>query len=136
MFDKSNEHFPIKDTYVFLSHCGIAPLYREAMRKEYEVAQEQMRTGALVYSRYDAILDGLRAAAADLLKTAPDNVAFIKNTSEGINLIANGYPFQRGDQIISYIHEYPANHYPWKLQERRGVELVLLQDTGADGRPV
>jgi selenocysteine lyase/cysteine desulfurase len=136
MFDKSAELFPVKEQYVFLTHCGIAPLYRNAMRAEQEVAEAQSRTGALVYSRYDAILAGLRAAAAHLLKTVPDNVAFVKNTSEGINLIANGYPFQRGDQIISYVHEYPANHYPWKLQERRGVELALLPDTGEAGRPV
>jgi selenocysteine lyase/cysteine desulfurase len=141
MFDKSHQRFPIKDQYVFLSHCGIAPLYAPALRKEHEVAEAQCRTGALVYSRYDAILDGLRGAAAELLKTSPDNLAFVKNTSEGINLIANGYPFQAGDQVISYVHEYPANHYPWKLQERRGVELVLLPDrdiTGSapPGRPV
>ena len=141
MFDKSNERFPIKDAYIFLSHCGIAPLYGAAMRREREVAEAQNRTAALVFGRYDAILDGLRQAAAELMKTAPDNLAFVKNTSEGIGLIANGYPFQRGDQVISYVHEYPANHYPWKLQERRGVELVLLPDrdiTGSapPGRPV
>jgi cysteine desulfurase / selenocysteine lyase len=128
MFDKSTERFPIKERYTFLSHCGIAPLYAEALRKEHEVGIEQSRTGALVFRRYDAILDGLRESAAALLRTAPDNLAFIKNTSEGINLIANGYPFQSGDQVISYVHEYPANHYPWKRQERCGVELVLLPD--------
>ena len=31
------------------------------------------------------------------------------------------------------MHEYPANHYPWKLQERRGVELVLLPDRDITG---
>jgi cysteine desulfurase / selenocysteine lyase len=141
MFDKSHTLFPIKDQYIFLSHCGIAPLYTEAMRKQHEIAEAQNRTASLVYRRYDAILDGLHAAAAELLKTSADNIAFVKNTTEGIELIANGYPFQPGDQIISYVHEYPANHYPWKLQEKRGVELVLLPDrdiTGAaaDGRPV
>lgn len=141
MFDKRNERFPIKDKYIFLSHCGIAPLYGAALRREIDVAEAQHRTGALVFSQYDAILDGLRSAAADLLKTSPGNLAFVKNTSEGINLIANGYPFQRGDQVISYIHEYPANHYPWELQEQRGVELILLPDrditgTASPGRPV
>jgi cysteine desulfurase / selenocysteine lyase len=142
MFDKSNALFPIKDRYIFLTHCGIAPLYSNAVRKEYEVGLEQSRSGALVFARYDAILDGLRSAAAEALKTLPDNLAFVKNTSEGINLLANGYRFQPGDQVISYVHEYPANHYPWKLQEKRGVELLLLPDrdiTGGaapSGRPV
>ena len=141
MFDKSRERFPIKDEYVFLSHCSISPLFSGAVQKEREIAEAQSRTGLLVYSRYDATLDGLREAGAALLKTSPDNVAFVKNTTEGIGLIANGYPFRRGDQIISYVHEYPANHYPWKLQERRGAELVLLPDRditggGPSDRPV
>lgn len=133
MFDKTNERFPIKDKYVFLSHCGIAPLYSAALKKEHEVAEAQCRTGALVHSRYAPIVEGLRDAAAKLMKTSPDTLAFVKNTSEGIGLIAAGYPFQRGDQVISYVHEYPANHYPWKLQERRGIELVLLPDRDITG---
>jgi selenocysteine lyase/cysteine desulfurase len=133
MFDKSYEQFPVKNQFVFLSHCGIAPLYVKAMRKEHEIAEAQNRTGSLVYARYDAILDGLRQAAAELLRTSPHNLAFVKNTSEGIGLIANGYRFQKGDQVISYVHEYPANHYPWKLQEQRGVELVLLPDRDISG---
>lgn len=128
MFDKSSDLFPIKERYVFLAHCGIAPLYAPALKKEHEVGDEQSRTGALVFRRYDAILDSLRDASAQLLRTDPDNLAFVKNTSEGMNMIAGGYPFQAGDQVISYVHEYPANHYPWKRQERRGVELVLLPD--------
>jgi len=127
-FDKTNAAFPIKNQYIFLSHCGIAPLYSGALRREHEVAEAQCRTGALVFAQYDAILDGLRAAAATLLNTSPENLAFVKNTSEGINLIANGYRFEPGDQVLSYVHEYPANYYPWKLQEKRGVELVLLPD--------
>lgn len=44
-------------------------------------------------------------------------------------MVANGYPFRPGDQVLSYIHEYPANHYPWVLQAKnRGVELILLSD--------
>lgn len=133
MFDKSHERFPIKEQYVFLSHCGISPLYREAMLKEREVAELQNRTASLVYAQYHAILEGLRQAAAALLRTAPDNLAFIKNTSEGVGLIANGYPFHPGDQVISYIHEYPANYYPWKLQEKRGAKLILLPDRDITG---
>ncbi len=136
MFDKSHALFPVKDQYIYLTHCGIAPLYSGALRAEREVAEAQCRTGALVFSRYDAILDGLHAAAAQVLRTSPDNLAFVKNTTEGIGLIANGYPFQPGDNIISYVHEYPANHYPWKLQEKRGVELVLLPDSMPGDRPV
>jgi cysteine desulfurase/selenocysteine lyase len=133
MFDKSPSLFPIKERYAFLSHCGIAAMYGPAQCKEHEIAELHCRTGTLILRQYQPIMQGLHAAAAELLKTSPDNVAFIRNTSEGIGLIAAGYPFKRGDQVISYVHEYPANYYPWKLQERRGVELVLLPDRDTVG---
>src|SRR5437868_3243209 len=100
MFDKSNILFPIKEQYCFLSHCGVSPLYTRAMHKQHEIAEAQNRMPSLLAHRYDAILDGLRAAAAELLQTSPDNLAFVKNTTEGIELIANGYPFEPGDEII------------------------------------
>ncbi|MDY0040321.1 MAG: aminotransferase class V-fold PLP-dependent enzyme [Desulforhabdus sp.] len=140
MFDKSSDLFPVKNNYIYLAHCGVSPLYSGALRKELEIARAQCDTGALAFKRYEDYLDELRSAAARLFKTSPENLAFVKNTTEGLSLIANGYPFEKGDRIISYVHEYPANHYPWKLQELRGVELVLLPDRGdlcrsAEGRP-
>jgi selenocysteine lyase/cysteine desulfurase len=50
-------------------------------------------------------------------------------------MIAGGYPFQPGDQIISYVHEYPSNHYPWVMQRQRGVDLLLLADSGNSDLP-
>lgn len=140
MFDKSSDLFPVKKNYIYLAHCGISPLYSGALRKELEIAQAQRDTGALAFKRYEDYLDELRSTAARLLNTSQENLAFVKNTTEGMGLIANGYPFEKGDQIISYVHEYPANHYPWKLQELCGVELVLLPNRdnpcgAAEGMP-
>jgi cysteine desulfurase/selenocysteine lyase len=128
MFDKSSESFPVKESYIFLDHCAVSPLYKGALEKELEISRAHHRSGGLIFSKYNEILNGLRTTAAKLMKTSPYNLAFVKNTSEGMCMIANGYPFQPGDRIIGYVHEYPANYYPWKLQEKRGVELVLLPD--------
>jgi cysteine desulfurase/selenocysteine lyase len=113
---------------IYLAHCSISPLFAPAAEREKELADLQRDRGVLVANEYVSILEGLRSAAADLLQTAPDNVSYQRNTTEGMGLIANGYPFSPGDRIISYIHEYPANHYPWRLQESRGVHLDLLPD--------
>lgn len=129
MFDKRNELFPVKNEQVYLLHCGIAPLYSRAMQAEYRIAEEHQKYGSRVFEKkYEQILDGLHRAAGELIRTNPSNLSFVKNTSEGVSLIASGYRFSPGDQIIVYTHEYPANFYPWLLQERRGVEVVLLED--------
>lgn len=113
---------------IYLAHCAISPLFPLAAEREKELCELQRDHGLLLGARYVQILEGLRAAAAALLKTAPANLSFQRNTTEGICLLANGYPFAAGDRIISYIHEYPANHYPWILQQGRGVSVDLLPD--------
>jgi len=112
----------------------VSPLYTGALQKELEYAGRQNREGGLIFADYDKVLQELRVAAAKLLDTPYHNLAFIKNTSEGVCMVANGYRFEKGDQVISYVHEYPANYYPWKLQERRGVDLLLLPDQNGIGK--
>jgi cysteine desulfurase / selenocysteine lyase len=133
MFEKGKDLFPIRNRYIYLTHCGVSPLYDGASKRAAEISRGQVENGMLGLRDYVDLLDRLRSAAARLLGTSPDNLAFVKNTSEGICLVANGYPFQPGDRIISYAHEYPANHYPWRLQEMRGAELVLLQNRDISG---
>ncbi|MFO7801472.1 MAG: aminotransferase class V-fold PLP-dependent enzyme [Desulfovermiculus sp.] len=126
MFNKSPDLFPVKNHFAYLSHCSISPLYAPARDQGAEVLTAQTQRGILGNMEYSSVLDSLRTHLASILKTEPDNCAFVKNTSEGMGMIANGFPFKPGDEIISYIHEYPSNHYPWRLQEHRGVNLRLL----------
>ena len=125
-FDKSEELFPIRKRYVFLNSCAVSPLYGGALARVVERAREQAESTPDAAAGYIGTLESLRAGAARLLRTDPGNVSFQRNTSEAISLIAAGYPFEPGDQVVSYVHEYPANHYPWRNLAERGVELVQL----------
>ncbi|ROR03326.1 aminotransferase class V-fold PLP-dependent enzyme [Desulfosoma caldarium] len=135
MMCKNADLFPVKKEGVFLAHCAISPLPRPAHEAIALVALGQMERGVFGLASYRHTVEDLRRAAAELLFTHPDNVAFVKNTSEAMGMIAHGYPFRQGDEILSYVHEYPANHYPWRLQERRGVRLVLLPNRPMATRP-
>mgnify|MGYP006278070393 CR=1 FL=1 len=133
MFNKSYDLFPVKNKLAYLSHCSISPLYEPARKKADEVLMAQTQQGILGIMDSNSVLDSLRNHLASILKTDPDNCAFVQNTSIGMGMIANGFPFEPGDEIISYIHEYPANHYPWRLQKDRGVNLRLLQNRDMAG---
>ncbi|MEJ5349751.1 MAG: aminotransferase class V-fold PLP-dependent enzyme [Desulfosoma sp.] len=135
MMPTNPDLFPVKKEGVFLAHCAISPLPQPAFEALTRVSVAQMHRGGFGLAPYRNIGEELRKAAAELLRTSPDNVAFVKNTSEAMGMIAHGYPFREGDEILSYIHEYPANHYPWRLQERRGVRLVLLPNRPTALRP-
>lgn len=131
-FDKSGDLFPIKEKMTFLAHCSISPLYSPAAERSIELIREQQYKGFTSFGRYYfEELEQLKLYSAQLLHTRPENMAAVKNTSEALSMVANGYPFEPGDEVISYVHEYPANHYPWRLQERRGVKLKLLDNIPA-----
>jgi selenocysteine lyase/cysteine desulfurase len=132
-FDKSTTSFPGKEHHVFLLACGASPLPAVAVERMVAAAQLQADIGGLVFRSYDETLDRFHTTAARLLATSADNVSFQRNTTEGVSLIAAGYPFRSGDEVISYVHEYPANHYPWRNLAGRGVRLVQLPNVITPG---
>lgn len=131
-FDKSVSRFPIRKDQIFLSHCGISPLYSAAAEQAIDLVQEQqLRGGGGLIEVYEPCMEDLREQAAKLLHTTADNMAFVRNTSEAMSMLANGYPFEPGDEVITFQQEYPANYYPWVLQERRGVKVRFLSNIPA-----
>jgi len=88
-----------------------------------------VKKGISALADFVDLLPRFRRGFAFFMRSSAENISFVHSTAEAMCQIANGYPFKAGDQIISYVHEYPSNHYPWLMQKRRGVELVLLPDS-------
>lgn len=126
MFEKSTALFPVKDRYCFLSHCAVSPLYIGAASAAAGFQQSMVEGGLTALSTFIDLLPRFRDGFAALMRTRPEQVSFVHSTAEALGQLANGYPFAPGDQIISYVHEYPSNHFPWVIQQRRGAELILL----------
>lgn len=128
MFDKSTTKFPSKNKTIFMGHCAISPLYAGAAAAMREFSRQMSVDGIKALPAYLDVLPRLHDNAGRFLRTSPKNISYVHNTAEALCMIANGYPFSPGDEVISYQHEYPSNHYPWVLQKKRGVELTLLAD--------
>lgn len=133
MFDKRETLFPVRQNYVYLAHSAIGPMYAPAAQAATNFIGAHSERGVLLRERYGNALTTFRSRVAAFLKVDANDIAYVSNTAEGVGLIANGYPFEPGDQVISYVHEFPSNHYPWALQSERGVELVLLSDVDPTG---
>jgi cysteine desulfurase / selenocysteine lyase len=133
------DHFPAKNQINFLAYCSVSPLCRPAAAraKAFIECQQEIGRGVIFqYSGEKNVASRFHRNFGKLLRTSPDNISMVTNTSEALSMMANGYPFRPGDQILSYINEYPANHYPWVLQARqRGVELILLSDVEMEQQP-
>ncbi|MGH7179342.1 MAG: aminotransferase class V-fold PLP-dependent enzyme [Tepidisphaeraceae bacterium] len=120
--------FPILRKWDFLNHAGVSPLPRvgsEALRAFADGAES---AAYLADHRYVDV-ERLRISAAAMLNAHRDEIAFVKNSAEGISIVANGLDWQWGDVIVTTAVEYPDNVYPWmEVVQSRGVKLVMVEE--------
>lgn len=119
--------FPITEHLTHFNHAGIAPLPRRVAAAVKAFIDEATVVDAAVQRRWSIRGEQVRAAFARLVGAQPDEIAFVKNTSEGLSLIAAGLDWQRNDNVIAVDGEYPANIYPWFALRRYGVETRLVR---------
>ncbi len=120
------DQFPVAANLIYLNHAGVAPLVKPAAEAIQWLAQDACRYGSLHYGEWLAAYAGLRQAAARLIGATPEEIALVKNTSEGIAAVAMGLAWRAGDRIVVFREEFPANYLPWKHLESRGVRLEEL----------
>ncbi|HEY8747534.1 MAG TPA: aminotransferase class V-fold PLP-dependent enzyme [Tepidisphaeraceae bacterium] len=131
----NTDAFPILGKWDFFNHAGVCPLPRvvsDAIRAYADRAQIDSYLTGTWYKD----IENLRVLSAGMLNCHRDEIAFVKNTGEGLSIVANGIDFRPGDRIVTTAVEYPANIYPWMEQARRhGCELVMVpEETDTEGR--
>jgi selenocysteine lyase/cysteine desulfurase len=124
------EEFPVTRRWAFFDHAAVSPITRRAQLALGEWAADLAENGLVHEHRWLQRIDETRELAAGLIHTEPHDIAFVKNTSEGIGIVAEGYPWQPGDNVVSAEEEYPANIYPWLNLASRGVELRRVPSRG------
>ncbi len=124
------EEFPITRNYNFMNHAAVAPLSRraaDAARRYLAHAEEN----AYLRGGFFKQVDRVRATVAQLINAQADEIAFIKNTSEGISFVANGLSWKNGDNVVITNAEFAANVYPWQALRTRGVQVrMVLEEDG------
>ena len=60
-------------------------------------------------------------------------IAFVKNTAEGISILANGLTYHEGDNIVIADQEHQSVLFPWiAVHERYGVELKVVKSVNRE----
>jgi cysteine desulfurase/selenocysteine lyase len=123
---------PVAKKWAYFDHAAVAPISAPAAEVLGDWLREAAEEGDTVWLDWARQLKATRTAAAQLIGASEDEIALVPNTSAGINLVAEGFPWQAGDNVVSLDDEFPANVYPWLHLESRGVET--RQATTTDGR--
>ena len=120
------ELFPVCRERIYFAHAGVTAFPRcvaDAMANYAQQSASQPQEFA------DVLRDikDARRVCADFIGAGQDEIALLGPTSLGLSLIANGMPWEAGDEVLCYRADYPANVYPWLELRRRGVVVRYLE---------
>ena len=119
--------FPITDRYIYLDHSAVAPVSLKAAEAVNRFFTEATEQAAFVYDKWMDEIEEVRKRFSYLIGSDPEEVAFVRNTSHGISLVASGLDWKSGDTVIIYNKEFPSNIYPWLNLERVGVNVKFIE---------
>lgn len=119
-------NMPICNAWTYFDHAAVGPLSQPAASAIAQYASEAACQGDTVWPSWAAKIDQLRVGFATLLNTSSADICCVPNTSTGINLVAEGWPWKPGDNVIVPEGEFPSNLFPWLNQQSRGVEVRVV----------
>ena len=115
--DQMRSHFPgaVQSTYFDTASRGLVPVEAKAAIDE---QVDRRIHGDIQKPAMFATIERVRNAYATLVIGSPDEIAFTKNVSEGLNIVAAALPWRAGDNVILCPElEHPSNIYPWLNSE-------------------
>ena len=114
------------DTHYFnTSYFGPSPY--NAKQKVSRALQKELDPSSYDYQTWMGVSERIRISLAELLGANPDNITHSSSSSDTVNIVANGYPFKKGDHVASINGDYPSNVLPWmRAAETRGIHFDLL----------
>ncbi|MFZ2956928.1 MAG: aminotransferase class V-fold PLP-dependent enzyme [Candidatus Ozemobacteraceae bacterium] len=119
--------FPVTRSWIYLNHAAIGPLATPVVEAAETYLRGISHDGDAHWNRTGPLMEDLRGALARRLHVTSEEIAFTRNTSEGVSLLAYGLDWRDGDNVVLPSIEFPANVHPWIGLKHRGVETRLVE---------
>ena len=125
--------FPIIDELIHLNHAAVGPWPRQTADVVKRFAEQNARQGSLHYAEWLQQERQLRDRLAQITNArSADEIALVKNTSEGLSFVAYGIDWQAGDNIVGIQQEFPSNRFVWDSLAGQGVDFRKLDLSAVD----
>ena len=121
-------YFDLAPEIHHLNHAAVAPWPRRTVDAVTAFAMENGRVGSLEYERWLAREQCLRERLQRIIGArGTDEIALLKNTSEGLSFIAQGIDWKAGQNVVITDQEFPSNRIVWEALRERGVTLRIAR---------
>jgi cysteine desulfurase/selenocysteine lyase len=131
-FSRARRLYPVTKRYKYFNHAAVSPFSTRVAGAIKRQVTEQVMHGGRAEQLWVERAEEARREAAKLIGAKPQEIAFVTNTSQGLNLFGRGISWKRGDSVVLPRVEFPANVYPWLALEDLGVRLKFVPER--DGR--
>ena len=122
--DILKQEFALDKDLIYLNHAAVAPWPRRTADAVKAFAEENNSSGAQHYPDWVTLEQKTRELCAKLINTTDSSdIAFQKNTSEALSVVAHGFPWQQGDNVVISDEEFPSNRIVWESLADYGVTV-------------
>jgi selenocysteine lyase/cysteine desulfurase len=123
--------FPVTERLIYFNHAAVSPPPLPTVRAIEEQLKDVHENGSLNFRSWIAVKEDARKLLANLLGARPEQVAFVRNTSDALSTVANGLNWRAGNNIVTFSREFPSNIYPWlRIRDAFGVEVRMCEEHG------
>ncbi len=129
-WDFFRRQMPVAAKWAYFDHAAVAPVPLPAREAVLAWSAQAANEGDTVCSDWTRQIELLRKRVAMLIGAHEDEVALVPNTTAGISLVAEGFPWRRGDNVVTLENEFPSNLYPWMNLAGRGVRTRRVRCDG------
>lgn len=120
--------FDLNTKKAFFNCATLGPSPRIVTQKIYETMLQIDQLGEMSHD-----IKAVRERIAQFVGAEADEIALTKNTTEGVNIIANGLALSEDDEIIMTNHEHVGNAIPWLNHfENKELKIKVLDISGTD----
>lgn len=112
--------FPLESGLIYMNAANVCPASRPVMDRHLEFLRDFHANPSFQNrEKYAAIEERVRGKLAALLRVTADEIAVVRNTSEGTNIIVRGLDLKLGDEVLITAHNHPSNNDSWKVRAKR-----------------
>ncbi|MBS1271200.1 MAG: Cysteine desulfurase SufS [Candidatus Marinimicrobia bacterium] len=123
---QARQLFPPADNQLYLNHAACSP-FSTRVTEALDKYTHNRLTGKIDDYKGDyGEMESLRKNLGKLIQAAPDRIALTSNTSHGLNIVAQGYPWKPKDEILLSAMEFPSNVYPFLNLKKQGVVVKMI----------
>jgi selenocysteine lyase/cysteine desulfurase len=121
--------FPVTEHAIYLNHAAVCAPPKPTIDAIQSQLADASNNGSVNFRQWLAVKESARRLLAGMLNAQPEQVAFVRNTSDGLSTVANGFNWRPGDNLVTFRNEFPSNLYPWlRLRETQGIEVRFAEE--------